>query len=189
MMQDLCNGNNITLLIYRTGLFTRCIAKLRKKGGTAAMAARKADEFIAGLAGDGDHQGRKKFSYTWNGEYRIKNCRKIDLVGAYRLVLIQKDHHFIFLYAGSHDDCFRWIEGNKGLTYTIEHSGNVVTISGESAEQDNDLPPDVLEQRRFIEQHEEEFMRQLDENTLLKIFPGWYRGSENTKNQHKNREN
>jgi hypothetical protein len=73
-----------------------------------------------------------------------KNCRKIDLVGAYRLVLIQKDQHFIFLYAGSHDDCFRWIEGNKGLTYTIEHSGNVVTISGESSEQDDDLPPDIL---------------------------------------------
>ena len=190
MMQDLCTGANTTLFIYRTGLFDRCIAKLRKKGGTAEMAARKADEFISSLVNGGDNEGRKKFSYTWNGEYRIKNCKKIDLVGAYRLVLIQKDLHFIFLYAGSHDDCFRWIEGNKGLTYTIGHSANVVKLSRETSEHDDDaLPPDVLEQRRFIEQHEEEFMRQLDENTLLKIFPGWYRGSENTKNQHKNREN
>jgi len=181
MMQDICNGTNATLFIYRTPLFDRCLAKLRKKGGTAAMAAKKVDEFISGLMNGGDKDDRKKFSYTWNGEYRIKNCRKIDLVGAYRIVLIQKDHHFIFLYAGSHDDCFRWIEGNKGLTYTVEHSANVVKLSRESSEQDDDLPPEILEQRRFIEQHEEEFMRQLDENTLLKIFPGSYRGSADAK--------
>jgi hypothetical protein len=171
-----------TISIYRTPQFERCLDDLRrKKGGTAAMAARKADEFISGLVNGGDSSGRKKFSYTWNGEYRIKNCRKIDLVGAYRLVLIQMDHHFIFLYAGSHDDCFRWIEGNKGLAYTIEHAANVVRLSRESSAQDDDLPPDVLEQRRFIEQYEEKFMLQLDENTLLKIFPGWYKRSEDSK--------
>ena len=178
MMQDLSNGTNTTLFIYRTGLFDRCLAKLRKKGGTAAMAARKVDEFISGLVSSGENDSRKKFSYTWNGEYRIKNCKKIDLVGAYRLVIIQKDHHFIFLYAGSHDDCFRWIEGNKGLTYKIEHSANIVKLSRESPEQDDDLPPDVREQRKFIEEYEAEFMQQLDENTLLKIFPGWCKGSE-----------
>ena len=171
-----------SISVYRTPQFERCLDDLRReKGGTAAMAARKVDEFITGLVSDGDNEGRIKFSYTWNGEYRIKNCKKIDLVGAYRLVLIQKDLHFIFLYAGSHDDCFRWIEGNKGLTYTIEHSANVVKLSRESSEQHDDLPPDVLEQRKFIEQHEEEFMRQLDENTLLRIFPGWYKGSTDPK--------
>ena len=165
--------------IYRTPQFERCLDDLRrKKGGTAAMAARKADEFISGLMNGGDKDDRKKFSYTWNREHRIKNCKKIDLVGGYRIVLIQRDCYLVFLYIGSHDDCFRWIERNKGLTYEIDQSADVVKISRESPEQDDDLPLDVLEQRRFIEKHEEEFMRQLDENTLLKLFPGWCKGSE-----------
>lgn len=145
------------------------------------MAARKVDEFISGLVNGGNNHVRKKFSFTWNGEYRIKNCKKIDLVGAYRIVLIQKDHYFVLLYVGSHDDCFRWIERNKGLAYEIDNSVNVVKISRELPQHDNDLPPDVLEQRKFTEQREEEFMRQLDENTLLKIFPGWSKKSEDSK--------
>lgn len=137
------------------------------------MAAKKVDEFISCLANDRDDKARKKFSFTWNGEYRIKNCKKIDLVGAYRLVLIKKDNCLVLLYVGSHDDCFRWLERNKGLAYEIDNSVNVVKISRELPEQDYDLPPDVLEERNFSEHHEEKFMRQLDENTLLKIFPGW----------------
>ena len=170
-----------SISVYRTPQFERCLDDLHRKGGTALDAAERIDEIFRNLLHISDQPEREQFRYTRNGEYRIRHCRKISLGCGYRLVLIQKDNCYVFLYAGSHDDCFRWIERNKGLTYEIRQSADIVKISHESPEQNNDLPPDVLEQRKFIEQHEEEFMRQLDENTLLKIFPGWYRGSADTK--------
>lgn len=92
----LMRENKQEIFIYRTSQFKRCLDDLRReKGGSAAMAARKVSEFISCLV-SGDELTRKKFSYTWNGEHRIEHCKKIDLVGGYRLVLIQKDHDFIF---------------------------------------------------------------------------------------------
>ncbi|MFZ2411910.1 MAG: hypothetical protein WAW23_10095, partial [Candidatus Methanoperedens sp.] len=78
--------NEKRIALYRTPQFERCLDDLRReKGGAAVMAAKKVDEFMSCLV-SGDEHTRKKFSYTWNGEYRIKHCRKIDLVDAYRLV-------------------------------------------------------------------------------------------------------
>lgn len=136
------------------------------------MAARKADEFISGLVNGGNNHVRKKFSFTWNGEYRIKNCKKIDLAGAYRLVLIQKDHYFVLLYVGSHDDCLRWIERNKGITYEVEQATQVVKISRDSIQRDDSLPKDVLEEKRYVKKCEEKLRKQLDDNILCKIFSG-----------------
>lgn len=145
----------------------------REKGGSAARAAKKVEEFIRCLVSGGDRHTREKFSYTWNGEHRIKHCKKIDLVGAYRLVLIQKDHQFIFLYAGSHDDCFRWIERNKGLSYEVDDSTYAVNIDQDAGEDRTSLPTDVLEERRFVERYEKKLKEQLDDDLLARIFPGW----------------
>ena len=136
------------------------------------MAARKVDEFICCLV-SGDEHTRKKFSYTWNGEYRIKHCKKIDLVGAYRLVLIQKDNYFILLYAGSHDDCLRWIERNKGLTYEVDWAANAMSIVRDSHNDADELPEDVLEEKIFVERYEKKLLEQLDDELLARIFTGW----------------
>jgi len=142
------------------------------------MSAKKVDEFISCLASGGDKHTRKKFSYTWNGEYRIKNCKKIDLVGAYRLVLIQKDHCFVLLYVGSHDDCFRWIERNKGLSYEVDHTTHAITVIQDAVEGADVLPEDVLEAKKFMERYEQELMRQLDDDLLARIFSGWCRNDQ-----------
>jgi len=176
---DIGNKNSEkSFFLYRTALFDRCLAKLRKKGGTAAAAAKKADDFINNLMQKRNNCCREKFRLTRNGEYRIKNCKKIDLVSAYRLVFVQRDHHFIFLYAGSHDDCFRWIERNKGFTYKVEHATNAVKISRDSIQRDDSLPQDILEERRCVEEYEKRLMSKLDDNILLKIFPGWHKESQ-----------
>jgi hypothetical protein len=141
------------------------------------MAARKADEFISCLIRGGDHT-RKKFSFTWNGEYRIKNCKKIDLVGAYRLVLIQKDSCFIFLYAGSHDDCFRWIERNKGLSYEVDQMTHAINVILDSGADGDVLPEDVLEEKRFVEQYEQRLMKQVDDDLITRVFSGWCRSDQ-----------
>ena len=112
--------------LYRTSQFERCLGDLRRKGGSASVAAESIDVFIQNLSRNGNGTGRGQFRYTRDGEYRIKHCRKISLGSGYRLVLIQKDGCYIFLYAGSHDDCFRWIERNKGLTYKIDRDSNSV---------------------------------------------------------------
>jgi len=168
----LMRDNKHEIFVYRTPQFERCLEDLRwEKGGSAAMAARKVDEFIRSLV-SGDEHTRKKFSYTWNGEHRIEHCKKIDLVGAYRLVLIQKDQHFIFLYAGSHDDCFRWIERNKGLSYEVDDATHTSIIVPEAGKE-RDTPGDVLEEKIFVERYEKKLMEQLDDDLLARIFPGW----------------
>ncbi len=138
------------------------------------MAAKKADEFISELFNGSDNLCRKKFSFTWNGENRIKNCKKIDLVGAYRLVLIHKDNNFILLYIGSHDECFRWIERNKGLSYKMDHKTDAVRIFHYAPDHDDILLQEVLNERRFVEEHEENLMKNIDDKVLLKIFSGFF---------------
>jgi len=171
--------NKQEIFVYRTAQFERCLDDLRReRGGFAAMAAKKVDEFISCLV-SGDEQTRKKFSYTWNGEHRIKHCKKIDLVGAYRLVLIQKDDRFIFLYAGSHDDCFRWIERNKGLRYEVDQATYNISIVRDARNDTAEFPEDVLEEKKFIERYEEELMQQLDDDLLTRIFSGWRKKDQN----------
>lgn len=159
------------LFIYRTSQFERCLADLRKKGGSASDAAESIDVFIQNLMRNGNGTGREQFRYTRNGEYRIRHCKKISLGCGYRLVLIQKGDGYIFLYAGSHDDCFRWIERNKRLTYKIDWaSDSVKTIQETHDEAADALPEDLLEERALAEQYEKKLMEQLDDNTLARIF-------------------
>ncbi len=157
--------------IYRTPQFERCLDDLRKKRGAPMIAAKKADEFISYLTEAG-RALRKKFSFTWNGEYRIRNCVKIDLPCGYRLVCIKKGCHLILLYAGSHDDCFRWIERNKGLTCEVDWTSNSIITVQQSQNEANALPEDVLDEKIFAEQYEKKLMEQLDDSTLTRIFSG-----------------
>ena len=160
------------LFLHRDPLFDRCLDDLRKKRGTALMAVKKVNEIIRYLTQQEGQSAREKFGLTWNGEYRIRNCKKIDLVCGYRLVCIKKGCHLILLYVGSHDDCFRWIERNKGLTYEVEHATHVVKISRDSIQRDDSLPKDVLEEQRYIKECEEKVRKRLDDNVLCKIFSG-----------------
>src|SRR5512135_2479070 len=96
--------------IYRDPLFDETLKELRSKGGYAAVAAGKSEVFILNLLGGKGAGDREKFRFTRKGEYRIKNCRKLDLGCGYRIVCIQKGQRLVLLFIGTHDDCFRWIE-------------------------------------------------------------------------------
>ena len=166
-------ADNEEIHLYRTPQFERCRTDLRKKGGSASEAAESIDAFIQNLMRNGNGTGREQFRYTRNGEYRIRHCKKISLGYGYRLVLIQKDGCYIFLYAGSHDDCFRWIERNKGLSYGMDWASDSVDTVRETRERAaDDLPDDLLEEKTFTEQYEKKIMEQLDDNTLARIFSG-----------------
>ncbi len=53
------------------------------------------------------------------GESRIDNCYKFQLTHGCRLIIIHKEGIVFKRYIGTHDDCEKWLEANRGLTYTV----------------------------------------------------------------------
>ena len=86
----------------------------------------------------GDPDPFKNLPTTNHGESRIKGCVKYDLTGRCRLVTVQKDGRCVFLYAGTHDDCEKWINGHRGLDLAVEKDGH----PAERFQSEN-LDPDV----------------------------------------------
>ena len=66
---------------------------------------------------------------TRHGELRIGGCRKYDLGGGYRLVCIKHEGHLVAAFVGSHDDCDRWIENNRGFAKAASMPENPFLIS------------------------------------------------------------
>jgi len=160
------------LFVHRTALFERCLNDLRARGGTASLAAKRVDEIIENLTNQEGRSDREKFRFTRKGEYRINKCRKMALGCGHRLVCIQKDCHLVLLYVGSHDDCFRWIERNKGLEYDIDDMTNAVQVVHATETYQNNLPEDVLEEHKFVEAYEAALMSKVDDAVLYKVFSG-----------------
>ena len=160
------------LFVHRTSVFERSLDDLRGRGGTASLAATRVEEILHNLTHQKDRSDRERFRFTRRGEYRISKCKKIDLGCGYRLVCIQKDSHLVLLYVGSHDDCFRWIERNKGYEYDIDDVTKAVQVSCDRISHENSLPEDVLEERIFVEAYETEFMSKIDDAVLYKVFSG-----------------
>ena len=160
------------LFVHRTATFDRTLEDLRRKGGTVSMAAEKADEVIRLITRMGGKGVREQFRLTRNGEYRIKYCRKYDLGGGYRLVLLHRGRHLVLLYVGSHDDCFRWIERNKGLTYEMDDTTHAIRVTCDAPTEDNSISHDVIEEDRLVDEYEAILMSRVDDNALRKIFSG-----------------
>lgn len=87
---------------------------LKRSDKKAALAAARAEEIIAGL----EVYGRVPDSaggLTRHGELRIKGVRKYDLGSGYRLITFKQRQCMFLLFAGSHDNCNRWLENNREL--------------------------------------------------------------------------
>jgi hypothetical protein len=159
--------------VYRDPLFDRTLEELRSQGCYGAVAAAKADELICLISGRADARGRDKFRFTRKGEYRIRNCRKVDLGCGYRIVCIQKDQRLVLLYIGTHDDCFRWIDRHRTAEYDLEsveerawiEVGTALPVQPASCKTLN-------EEERYAEEYEASLMCQLDDAVLRKVFSG-----------------
>jgi hypothetical protein len=160
------------LFIHQTAMFDRSLEELRRKGGIASLMAKKADEVIRLITRTEGQGVRKQFRVTRNGEYRIKYCKKYDLGCGYRLVVLRRGHHLVLLYAGSHDDCSRWIERNKGLNYEIDDTTHAIQIICDAPPQGDAVPIDVLEEERILAEYDADLMSRTDDNMLRKIFSG-----------------
>lgn len=139
------------VIIYRDNQFEKCLDYLKRAGGTGLFAARRAEALIGELAHSDGRTAPETCRLTRNGEARIRKCRKYDLGDGYRLVCIRRGHHLVLLYAGSHDDCDRWLERNRGLRPVIapEHlyapriepprTSEPVSVAGGETEEDYEL--------------------------------------------------
>jgi hypothetical protein len=159
--------------IYRDPMFDRALRELRDLGGLSAAAAKKAEAFIASLTGSSMSTDRESFRFTRNGEYRIKNFRKVDLAGGYRIICIQKDGRLVLLYMGTHDDCFRWIERRRTSEYDLN------AIEEESWLDVKHVPEDrssvnncATDDDVMSSQYEESLLNGINDSTLRKIFSG-----------------
>ena len=171
-MDLLTEDRGAILFVHRTALFERCLNDLRDRGGPASSAAKRVDKIISSVANHGNRPARERFGVTRKGEYRISNCKKIALGSGYRLVCILRDSHLVLLYVGSHDNCFRWIENNKGLEYEIEDLTKAVQLLCNRDFREKHLPEDVIEERKFIEAYEAMLMSKIDDDVLCKVFTG-----------------
>lgn len=164
------------LFVHRTAIFDRSLEDLRRKGGAALQIAKKVDEVIRFIACKEGKYVRQKFRLTRNGEYRIRYCKKHDLGDGYRLVFLCKGHHLMFLYVGSHGDCFRWIENNKGLNYRIGDTTDAIRVPCDALSEHGSPSHDAPDEARLVDEYEAAIMSRInDDNVLRKIFSGLIR--------------
>ena len=105
--------------------FEKRLKQLRKSEKFAVAAARKADKIINDLVCKGNDGIIGTGRISRYGEARIPNCIKYDLGKGYRLVCAKQGDHFFLLFIGTHDDCCRWIEDNRGFVPDISSRNNI----------------------------------------------------------------
>jgi hypothetical protein len=171
-MLDFCTGDSDRVRsLYREPLFDKCLEDLRTKGGFSTEAARKVDQFIDIVLKPDRHRDREKFRFTRNCEARIKHCKKVDLGCGYRLVCIKKDGRLALLYVGTHDDCFRWIEHNKGLEYDFDAANTGVQAVRQAAATGEEDTKSFVE-GDISDLYEASLMSRIDDHVLRRVFRG-----------------
>ena len=105
-------------MVYLDPRIEKQIRLLRRGGKKGNLAAEQAEAIIGRLATDAFIPADAG-STTKHGELRIKGCVKYDLGSGYRLLTCKLGDHMFVMFAGSHDDCNRWIENNRELSIEI----------------------------------------------------------------------
>jgi hypothetical protein len=154
--------------IHRDSRFEKHLGALRERGGTALSAVKKAEEIINRILAKGRENSLKVGKLTRKGELRIKSGIKFDLGNGYRLVCAKKGPHLTLLFIGTHDDCSRWLERNKGLQYDIEDSGDNMIVTRKVVSRDFE-PTMMIDP---TEEYEKQLMKRIDDKVLRNIFCG-----------------
>ncbi|MBI4775232.1 MAG: hypothetical protein HY788_13850 [Deltaproteobacteria bacterium] len=154
--------------IQCTPRFDKCLKDLDKAGGKAAMAAECARTVFAELVAEGDQNPFKAGRLTGHGESRLHHSVKYDLGNGYRLVCLLRGNVCTLAYAGSHDDCNRWVRGqHSGIAHREPHKTTTVAerrISS-SASKEQDL-------REEADDYEASLAENLQDTDIMSIFNG-----------------
>ena len=152
--------------VYSDSNLTKQIDALRKAGGQPALVADHADSIIRELAACGNRGPEHAGRMTRNGEARIKECVKYDLVHGYRLIGFKEVDGLTFSFVGTHDACDRWIRGCQRKRPVRKRKEKLDF----SAAIPDDLSPE--ESHSVVCDFEDDPLGRIDEIDLRKIFHG-----------------
>jgi hypothetical protein len=158
----------MAVVIHREPQLQKCLNKLRKAGGRAALAAERIEAIIATLAANDGLRPVQVNKLTRHGEARIDKCKKFDLVGGYRLIYVREEQHYFFLFAGTHDDCARWLNNHRNLKPVI-NGENTPWVASPSAEVKISPAQGVT---AYESDYDDIVMQHIDEKMLRRIFRG-----------------
>jgi hypothetical protein len=89
-------------------------------------------------------------------------------VGGYRLVYIREAQQFYFLFAGTHDDCDRWLTHHRDLTLEMPEApttAEVTPMAEVAPATEPAIPPDNLDYDDIV-------LKGIDEKILRRVFRG-----------------
>jgi hypothetical protein len=158
----------MAVVIHRDPQLHKCLTKLRRAGGRALLAAEQVETILARLAA---HEGKHPDAVhkrTRHGEARIEKCQKFDLVGGYRLVYIREAQQFYFLFAGTHDDCDRWLTHHRDLTLEMPEApttAEATPMAAVAPAAEPAVPSDNLDYDDIV-------LKDIDEKVLRRVFRG-----------------
>ncbi len=157
--------------LYLDAKLDKQLLSLSRSDKKAALAAERAHKIVAKLQA-GSPSLTDAGPTTKHGELRIKGCIKYNLGSGYRLVTLKQGRDLYLLYAGSHDDCHRWIENNRGLPIAdIRHRSRRVLIDKSLAqEQCGDTEKETMDWKET-----DNVSQGLDDRQLRSIFTGLIR--------------
>lgn len=155
--------------VYRDRRFDKALHELLRQGGTAAFITEKAETMITALT-RGSHRLSELGKQTRNGEHRIDQCFKFDLGSGYRMVCLRLNEYLVFLYIGTHDDCCRWIERNKGMKYEIRDESRRIPVAKKDFTAASGISSEIEGEQLFVEEYERSIMNRLDDDMLRRIF-------------------
>lgn len=159
---------HVPLEIHQTRRFSKQLQAMYKAGKNERVAAKRAEQILAGLQSDPLHE-EAECKRTRHGELRLRDCRKYDLSCGFRLIGLKRDQRLIFTCIGSHDDCQRWIENNRDCQDDIE-SVPLPALQGGRVPKGSEPAP-VAEEPGHDE-YEQELQARLDDQLLRDIFAG-----------------
>ena len=94
--------------------FEKQCKKLRKSNDKAMKAVENAGAILLEFKRSRkDLKRMGTLTHSW--ELRLKDCIKYNLGNGYRLVLAVKKDSLFVLCIGSHDQCDKWLERNRGV--------------------------------------------------------------------------
>lgn len=154
--------------IYCLPQFSKCLEKLQKAGGRALLAVERIETILTKMATEEGLLPTTVNKLTKHGEARIDGCQKFDLGRGYRLVYVKEREHYCFLFAGTHDDCDRWLNHNKSIYIEVQKA---VSLSLEKASDTTDESFIVQESGEGSD-YDDMLMQRIDEKVLRAVFRG-----------------
>ena len=154
------------LEVHQTRAFRKQFQALHKAGKKERTIAERAERIIRRLQTDPLDE-KAACRRTYNGELRLRDCRKYNLSCGFRLVGLKREDRLIFTCIGSHDDCQKWIENNRDFQDEIE-SQPIPFMRHRTRIEDCAGAEELIED----DEYEEQLMDQIDDQVLREVFAG-----------------